>query len=249
MNQEQQAAAYPHIRAAYAKELSVKEAVERLHQSLDLNKTSARILILVYACLREGSVFKRALSGSDMDYLLSQIAAETGATGLATALTAFRLHISYREINGVSQKSNSQLLSQHKVRLMELEADERDIPVSIDTLHQKFAQDVLAALGDSKESRLERLSSAPKMPTRSVREVFVFNRNPDVVAEVLLRAQGSCERCHKPAPFLRRSDGTPYLEVHHLIPLAEGGEDSVVNAAAMCPNCHRESHFGATEGH
>ena len=44
-------------------------------------------------------------------------------------------------------------------------------------------------------------------------------RHPDVVAEVLVRAQGSCERCHQPAPFLRRSDGTPYLEVHHLIPL------------------------------
>ena len=220
--------------------------MNRLHLSLALNKTSAKILMLVYACLREGRVFKRALSRSDMHYMLSHITAETGAIGLATALKAFRLHISYRESHGVSQKGNRQVLLQHEVHLEELEADEREIPQSIEALNRQFAQDVRKALADSKESRLQRLASASKVPVQSVRAVVVFNRNPDVVAEVLVRAQGSCERCHQPAPFLRRSDGTPYLEVHHLIPLAEGGEDSVANAAAMCPNCHRESHFGVS---
>ena len=68
-------------------------------------------------------------------------------------------------------------------------------------------------------------------------------RNPDVVVEALLRANGVCERCKKPAPFARRSDGTPYLEVHHRIPLAVGGEDTVENAIALCPNCHRAAHY------
>jgi 5-methylcytosine-specific restriction protein A len=26
--------------------------------------------------------------------------------------------------------------------------------------------------------------------------------------------------------------------------LAEGGEDTVENALALCPNCHRRLHFG-----
>jgi len=26
--------------------------------------------------------------------------------------------------------------------------------------------------------------------------------------------------------------------------LAEGGKDTVENAAALCPNCHKEAHFG-----
>jgi 5-methylcytosine-specific restriction enzyme A len=247
MNHEQLETAYPLLRAAYSKEISVEDAVKRLNLSLALNKTSARILILVYVCLREGRVFKRALSGTDMHYILGQIAAETGPMGLATALKAFQLHISYRESHGVSQKGNRQLLLQHEAHLGVLEADEREIPLSMDALHQQFAQDVRKALADPRESRLQRLSSASKVPMRSVRAVFVFNRNPDVVAEVLVRAQGTCEKCLQQAPFLRRSDGTPYLEVHHLVPLAEGGEDSVANAAAMCPNCHRESHFGASE--
>lgn len=60
----------------------------------------------------------------------------------------------------------------------------------------------------------------------------VFQRNPDVIAEVLIRAKGICEKCGKDAPFKRSSDGTPYLEVHHIKRLADGGEDTVENAIA-----------------
>ena len=71
-----------------------------------------------------------------------------------------------------------------------------------------------------------------------------FVRNPDVIAEALARANSKCEECDNDAPFLRVSDGTPYLEAHHQVPLAQGGEDTVDNAVALCPNCHRKAHFG-----
>ena len=93
-------------------------------------------------------------------------------------------------------------------------------------------------------ARKARLATAPKLP-RSVQVVsLAFYRNPDVAAEVLLRAGGICEQCGSIAPFRRASDGSPYLEVHHRTRLADGGEDTVENAIAVCPNCHRESHFG-----
>lgn len=47
----------------------------------------------------------------------------------------------------------------------------------------------------------------------------------------------------KKAPFLRKKDNSPYLEVHHIITLANGVDDTVENAIAVCPNCHRELHF------
>ncbi|MGL6002403.1 MAG: HNH endonuclease, partial [Plesiomonas sp.] len=56
---------------------------------------------------------------------------------------------------------------------------------------------------------------------------------------------GCCQKCKNEAPFNRKSDGTPYLEVHHKIFLSDGGEDTVENSIALCPNCHRELHFGA----
>ncbi|MEE9103141.1 HNH endonuclease [Pseudomonas nitroreducens] len=111
-------------------------------------------------------------------------------------------------------------------------------------LQESFLQSVQKALQDSAEQRRARLAKAPNKPSKKTVTTVVFNRNPDVVAEVLVRAKGKCEGCKKPAPFLRKSDKSPYLEVHHQLPLADGGEDTVENAIALCPNCHREKHFG-----
>jgi len=89
-----------------------------------------------------------------------------------------------------------------------------------------------------------KLEIASKKPQRKVVTTYIFERNPDVVAAALRRANGRCEKCDSIAPFIRKSDQTPYLEVHHLIRLADGGDDSVENTIAICPNCHRKYHFG-----
>ena len=68
-------------------------------------------------------------------------------------------------------------------------------------------------------------------------------RDPKVKAWVLEYAAGHCECCGLPAPFLME-DGIPYLEVHHVKWLAQGGSDTVRNAVALCPNCHRRFHHG-----
>ena len=96
----------------------------------------------------------------------------------------------------------------------------------------------------SATARNQRLAAAPRFPTRSIIKTIIFDRNPDVVVAVLLRANGICEGCHRKAPFIRGSDNTPYLEVHHRVHLACGGEDTIKNAEALCPNCHRQRHFG-----
>lgn len=117
-------------------------------------------------------------------------------------------------------------------------------PESFEQWNQRFAESVGRAIGRTLSERKKRLRDAPRLPKRIEVITTVFDRNPDVVAEVLSRANGICEACKAPAPFLRRSDRTPYLEVHHKTGLAEGGEDIVENAIALCPNCHREAHFG-----
>lgn len=107
-----------------------------------------------------------------------------------------------------------------------------------------FEMAVLDALKLDSKERQARLRQARKKPQARLATVVVLDRNPDVVAEVLLRARGTCEICKKPAPFVRASDGTPYLEVHHRVRLADGGDDTVENAVAICPNCHRQQHYG-----
>jgi len=89
----------------------------------------------------------------------------------------------------------------------------------------------------------QNLPGAGFKPPRVTVTTTSFLRNPYVVVYTLRRAGEHCERCNKKAPFLRKSSGEPYLEVHHRIPLSEGGSDDVENTIALCPNCHRESHF------
>ncbi len=98
----------------------------------------------------------------------------------------------------------------------------------------------------SRQKRKEILDKSDPKPTRSIVSQVVFNRNQYVVAEILDRANGICEKCKKTAPFIKDNDNKPYLEVHHKIPLAEGGDDTIENAIALCPNCHRHAHYGKT---
>lgn len=97
----------------------------------------------------------------------------------------------------------------------------------------------------SHDQRSARLAIAAKKPAKLRIISTVYVRNSDVIAEVLFRANGICEDCSDPAPFNRRTDGTPYLEVHHRIHLSNGGDDTVENAIALCPNCHRQRHYGS----
>ncbi len=84
-------------------------------------------------------------------------------------------------------------------------------------------------------------NSSPKL-----RRIVVthFQRDASVKAWVLQQAGGVCEGCEKPAAF-HGTDGLPYLELHYVRQLAEGGQDTVANAVALCPGCHSEIHYGA----
>jgi 5-methylcytosine-specific restriction endonuclease McrA len=114
------------------------------------------------------------------------------------------------------------------------------------SLQFEFLKEVVKAKRDSATARTERLCRANTKPAVRFVMTMVFDRNPDVVAEVLSRAQGKCERCGDLAPFISRATRLPYLEVHHKVKLADYGDDTVENAIALCPNCHRGQHYGLT---
>jgi 5-methylcytosine-specific restriction protein A len=115
---------------------------------------------------------------------------------------------------------------------------------SVEEESSQLAEQVRRSLTQNSTERQRRLAGAPSQPEKYRATTTVFKRNPDVIAEVLCRANGICEACAAMAPFNRQSDETPYLEVHHKIPLSKDGPDTVENAVALCPNCHRQEHFG-----
>jgi hypothetical protein len=79
-------------------------------------------------------------------------------------------------------------------------------------------------------------------PDRIRSDAWSYSRDPRVRDAVLRRAQGRCEFCGQ-LGFIK-PDGTRYLESHHVIALASDGEDRTTNVIALCPNDHREAHFG-----
>jgi 5-methylcytosine-specific restriction endonuclease McrA len=79
-------------------------------------------------------------------------------------------------------------------------------------------------------------------PERTPYTGLRYARDPRVRAAVMVRSGGYCEYCGEQG--FRRPDGTRYLEAHHILALANDGEDRMTNVIAICPGEHREVHFG-----
>lgn len=82
---------------------------------------------------------------------------------------------------------------------------------------------------------------------KSMRQTIYRERSDRVRAWVLVRARGFCEGCGHPAPFVRASNSSPYLETHHTQRVSDDGLDSPDTVIALCPTCHRRVHHG-TDG-
>ena len=103
----------------------------------------------------------------------------------------------------------------------------------------KVQQDEIRSLPNNELKK--KLPVSGKKPKKVAVETTTFVRNPHVVEYVKRRASGVCQLCENRAPFFDAA-GQPYLECHHIVWLSEGGEDSVKNAVALCPNCHAKMH-------
>ena len=79
-------------------------------------------------------------------------------------------------------------------------------------------------------------------PDRAKTTGWVYARNPQIRKSVMQRAKGRCEFCGKLG--FKKPDGSHYLECHHIIALAKDGVDRMTNVIALCPDDHREAHFG-----
>jgi 5-methylcytosine-specific restriction protein A len=85
--------------------------------------------------------------------------------------------------------------------------------------------------------------STPAQADQSTAKRNAYERSREIRAYVLARANGHCEACLHPAPFVSLA-GSPYLEPHHIRRLGDGGPDDPRFMAAVCPNCHRQIHHG-----
>lgn len=93
---------------------------------------------------------------------------------------------------------------------------------------------------DDLKKKIEEKNNTEKTK-RKLASTSAFERSPYVAEYAKRKANGKCQLCLADAPFKNRLD-RPYLEAHHIIWLSKGGEDTIENTVALCPNCHRKMH-------
>lgn len=114
--------------------------------------------------------------------------------------------------------------------------------------NSKFSDDTRS--GSVSLSRLKKLreraeEESTENPERKHVETTTnrYQRSDAIRRYAIERSNGFCELCGESAPFTKEN-GEPFLEVHHINELGEGGADHPSLVGAICPNCHREIHHG-----
>lgn len=89
------------------------------------------------------------------------------------------------------------------------------------------------------------VAQTPKSVTSKEKLQHIQYRSTAIKLYAKKRSGGKCEACGCDAPFVTKSG--PYLEVHHLTKLADGGTDIPENVIAVCPTCHRRAHYSVNK--
>ena len=130
-----------------------------------------------------------------------------------------------------------------QVCIFPLKVVDKKIPLVDKTILDKYLEIKNKQTKKQDKRRLyEKAKQSQKFPRVINTNAVQYVRNTNVIEFALYLANGVCQLCNKNAPFLTK-EGQPYLETHHIIWLAKGGEDTIENTVALCPNCHKKMHI------
>ena len=96
---------------------------------------------------------------------------------------------------------------------------------------------------------IDLLDAVVEKPAKKPKVSFGWNRDRVIVEQVLKADKYKCEIDSSHKTFIARKNDELYLEGHHLIPISRQDEfekslDVYANIIGLCPNCHRQLHFG-----
>lgn len=102
------------------------------------------------------------------------------------------------------------------------------------------------------QKELDKRGSRP-VKTEKVSQKLTYKTDNRISGTVLRNASFKCEFDETHETFKKNKTDYPFVEAHHLIPMAKAGEfypiqiDRAENIVALCPNCHRAVHLGNKE--
>lgn len=129
-----------------------------------------------------------------------------------------------------------------RVWIFPIELARQSVPTAMpeadwDERTERLARQARRMTIDELERRMTESASPTARPIASIRR----SRDPYLAELVKRSANGKCQLCGMDAPFIDPG-GFPFLEEHHIRWLSRGGSDTLDNAVALCPNCHRRMH-------
>jgi|GEM_PF-618156 len=125
-----------------------------------------------------------------------------------------------------------------------------DQETEIDNLSEQLIDSKQNSVNNSKLFIENDVKSPEKRPEPvTVNNIKRYRRNLLEVRKAKDFASYICEYDNKHVTFVNNFDNNPYIEAHHLIPMATQGLfeyniDFADNIICLCPNCHRRIHYG-----
>lgn len=209
------------------------DVINYLNKKFNISKNTLRLNIGAYESMSSGNVYTMNITQPVTVMFLEDFKRNNQ---LLNAINSLEKHIEFLESDGSRALGLRKIKESYSKILYpdELKNFQKEISDQVDAYKLKS----ISAL----EKYLNSKPDAP--PLLMAVTTYVYKREPALVAWALKKAKGRCGKCGSKAPFNKAADQMPYLEVHHLKPLSEGGSDNMNNVIALCPNCHREIHHG-----
>ena len=203
--------------------LSLKEALEHLVDSLDMNQTSAANYMRNFIAFSEGKVYKRAMSALSYEIFLARFYQDLSLSEFERVIKSVELHLEYRW-----SKSKAKHL---KVRTL------------VEAYKAKLALQVVSPIYP------DEVHGDPTTFTEgAVKQVTInaYERDPKARSACIAKYGAICKVCDFNFEAVYGAIGKGFIHVHHKIDIATIGEsyqvDPINDLIPVCPNCHAMLH-------
>ncbi|CAH1203026.1 hypothetical protein PAECIP111891_02205 [Paenibacillus allorhizoplanae] len=224
------------------------------------HKTNTLVIVsdhtnLLYEDRWEGKVFHYTGMGQngdqDINYMQNRTLAESRTNGVEIHLFEVFRESEYIYMGEVSLSAapyeEQQLDKGDKLRKVvvfpvTLKSAKNPIAVPEKLVQEKNALKEKNAAKLTNEQVLNRALNASRKAATRKTVAKTFDRDPNVMEYAKRWASGICQLCEKSAPYFNKKN-KPHLHTHHIKWLSKGGEDTIENTVALCPNCHDKMHI------
>lgn len=222
----------------YQKNISNRDGINKLVESINLNRGSAQMIIVqIFPKLLGGEKFTRTLSVNLFDSFLQFIKEDYGTEQLKKSISALKQHIDYSKERN-DPKIKLRVVLQRYIDDLAFEKENQN----------EFEQSEIAKYFKKEKTRSEIAEELKKTEDIEDEKIIVnhksYKRNNKTIALIKILRNFECQIC---GMSILKKDGTKYIEAAHITPKHKKGKESAENIILLCPNHHKEFDLGHCE--